>query len=320
MKRSSQTVELAEIDCAFDSYSCSWPPESVPLEKSITEIGLINPPVLTVREGRLVTLCGIRRVRAAAKRSLSGIVCTIVESAAHSDADLLALNLEDNLSVRSPGLFEKARLVSLLERFDAASRRDFVERFGSRLGFRGDAYEVSRLLSLHALSDETKAFIDLKKMAPRQAYRVARLGRADAGRLAILAETHGLTAAQTGEFAELAREVMARDSMTFDGILGRLTKDLDSASQSHRQPREALMKGLRLMRFPLWGAKEREMKSCLDKINGSPGITVHAPPSFENDIFNARLVFRSCEELRDRARALEAFAGSEAAQKAFGLL
>ncbi len=320
MKRYSQSVDLAEIDRAFDSFSCSWPLESARLEDSIAKAGLINPPVLTQRGGRFVTVCGIRRVRAAVKLSLSPIVCTIVESDERSDADLLAMNLEDNLSVRSMGLFEKARLVSLLETLDKKSRAEIMERFSSPLGLRGDEYEISRLLSLHALRDETKAFIDYKKMAPRQAFRVARLDPADAGRLVAFAETHGLTAAQTGEFAELAREIMLRDGTPFDAVEQDLAEDLASSSPSHRQLRDAFMKRLRLMRFPRWQAKEREMKSCLDKINGTPGISVHAPASFENDIFSARLVFRSCEELADRARALDSFAGSEAARKAFGLL
>lgn len=320
MKSSSQPVDLAEIDRSFDSFSCSWPLESARLEESIARFGLIHPPVVTHRGGRVVTVCGIRRVRAAVKLSLSPISCTIVESGEYSDAELLAMNLEDNLSVRPMGLFEKARLVSLLETLHREARKEIMEQLGPSLGLRGDEYEVSHLLSLHALPGEVKAFIDRKNMAPRQAFRLARLDAVDAGRLVALAETFGLTAAQAGELAELAREIMSRDRTTFDDLAFDLTKDLESDLTSCRQPRGAFMKRLRRMRFPKWQAKEQAMKSCLDKVNGTPGITVYAPPSFESDTFSARVVFRSCDELADRARALESFAGSEAARKAFGLL
>ncbi len=320
MDKFAESVDPAEIDSSFDSYSCSWPGESTRLEESIARVGLINPPLLKRSGGNLVTVCGIRRVRAALKLSMPRIPCRIVESAGRSDADLLALNLEDNLSVRALGLFESARLVSLLEAFDGDSRSSIVERYGPAIGLRGDEYEVSRFLSLHVLSDAVKVFVASKKMAPRQAFRLALLGSDDAGRLVELAGTFALTASQTGEFAELAREILLRDGLTFEELAPDLADGLESTADARHKQRDAIMDRLRMVRFPRWQEKERAMKSCLDRINGTAGITVHAPPYLENDIFNVRLVYRSCEELAERARALETFAGTEDARKAFGLL
>ena len=62
------------------------------------------------------------------------------------------------------------------------------------------------------------------------------------------------------------------------------------------------------------------MLSCLDAVNGEPGVTVRPPPFFEGDALRAEIVCRSPEELARGARALGRFAESDTARRAFDLL
>ena len=80
------------------------------------------------------------------------------------------------------------------------------------------------------------------------------------------------------------------------------------------------METIRELRFPEWKAREKAMTKCLGAVNGTAGVVVRPPPSFEGETFRAEVLFRSSAELEKRASALARFAESGAADDAFGLL
>jgi ParB-like chromosome segregation protein Spo0J len=319
MKFTTENVAVAAIDASCDGYSLSWPGESPALEESIARVGVIQAPLLAERGGRLVSVCGLRRVRAASKLSIENIECRICRDQA-ADGFLLALNVEDNLSVRELTLLEKARFTRLAGALKGTEGRDLLSRYESLMGISGGERERARLLALDALPQDVKRFIDAKAMPARLAAPIAELGAGDASILVGLAVKHRLTAAQTAEFAELGREIAQRDSRSFGGVVEALDDDLDPDRAPGRGWREILVERLKAMRYPAWREREGAMGQCLYLINGTPGITVRPPPFFEGDAMRAEIVFRSPEELLAGTQALGRFAATESARKAFDLL
>jgi len=320
MNITSERISVVAIDTAFDAFSPSWPGESRALEESIARVGVIQTPLLAERGGRLVAVCGLRRVRAARRLSLDALECRICRDPSASDAVLLAMNLEDNLAVRELRLLEKARFVKLTAGLDESARKDLRKRFGPLLGLSEGGSETERLLALDALPQDVKSFIDSKAMPARLAFPIADLGGRAAAFLAALAAKHRLTAAQAAEFAELGREVAQREQRGFDSVARELDDGLDPDRAPRRGWRETLMERLRVLRYPAWKEKDGAMRKCLDAVNGTPGVTVRPPPFFEGDALRAEIVFHSPAELSDLARALALFAASGSARRAFELL
>ncbi len=320
MKAHVKSILLEEIDAGFDLYSPSWPEESSWLGESLSAVGLIHPPLLVERDGRFVTVCGLRRVRAAIRLGLGTIECRVAETGGLPEEDLLALNMEDNLSVRELTLFEKTRFVKLAMSFSEPAREKLWDGFASRLELSGSDLAIKRYLALEGLPRAVKGFIDEKRLPLRFASLISDLGRSDAVRLVSLAEKHRLSAATAAEAAEMIREVMLRDGKTFEEIAAAIEDGLDETRSRPGGKREILLERLRKIRFPSWKEKEREMKKHLGAINAVQGVTVNPPPFFEGEDFRAEMRFRSSSELRDRARALERFAESPDAKKAIELV
>ncbi len=320
MKTSFREIFLHEIDVTADSFSPSWPGESSLLEKSIEAVGLLQPPFVVERAGRFVPVCGIRRLRAAKKLSLSATVCRVLTKGQWSDGELLALNVEDNLSTREFGLFEKARLLGLARALGREVCDTLLERFGQRLGIAPHGREPARLRSLDRLPEPVKTFLGEKRVASRQALLFCDLTPADACSLAALARRHRLTAAQAGEWAGNIQEIMLRDSLAFDEVIRHLEDSFGDEERPAGGWREQLMEMIRELRFPEWKAREKAMTKCLGAVNGTQGVVIRPPPSFEGETFRAEILFRSPAELEKRVSSLARFAESGAAGEAFRLL
>lgn len=308
------------IDLLFDDFSTSWPPESPLLEESVARVGLVQPPLVVRRDGRTVVACGIRRVRAAARVGLDRIDCRLIEEGEISGAALFLLNLEDNLALRDPGLLERARAVRLAAAMTPADREELTVRFGKRLGLPRTTREKDRLLALDALPEPVKEFIHTRRFPPRLAFQLAELGAGDALSLVVLARKYGLSTGATGECALLLREIMIRDGRTLDDVAHQAAAGIDPDQAAGARARDRFLEQVREIRFPVWKSREREVKACLDRINGDDGVSVSAPPYLEGDRFRAELVFSSCSELSERARALLRFAESREAAAAVELV
>jgi len=320
MNASFQSVALETVDESFDGFSISWPDRSPRLERSIRAVGLLQPPLVIERQGRYIAVCGLRRIRTLKRLGAVEAACRLLRDAALGDEELLVLNAEDNHTTREVSLFEKARLVGHINRLSPEGGERVWRRLASSVLAETGRTERERLLRLDALPEVVKAFAAGRRLPPRHALQLSLFSSRDAVALVELAEEYSLTAAQTGELAESLREIIARDQCGFEAAVAKIEKGLVEGELPAQRVRERLMERLRGLRFPRWQAARTTVDDCLNRINGTPGVTVRPPPNFEGGVFRAEVNFRSPEELVQRARALERFAASDAARTAFELL
>jgi hypothetical protein len=313
MQANLREIPLGAIDASFDTFSTSWPGESQRLAGSVARAGVIQPPLLVERDGRLVAACGLRRVRAAAQAGLPALQALVSAGNVPADDELLELNAEDNLSERDFNLLEKARFVTLACKLEHGARGRLMHRFGPAIGVAAGSRDIENLRALYALPGPVKEFIHFRKLPARTAFHLAAMGGDDAGILVSTAKGCALTVSQTGELAELAREIMQRDNVE----CGELCSLLHAGEETAR---EDLMERLRTLRFPRWRDREAAMKKCLDSVNGVKGVTVRHPPFFEGRDLRAEIVFRTPRELAERVRALGRFAEGPASAEACRLL
>lgn len=93
------------------TYSFSFPEELESLTQSIKIVGLLQPIILTDSYN---IVCGTRRVISCKKLKLKDAPAIILDKNL-PDLDLFKINLEDNLSTRTPNIIEKSIILNKLK-------------------------------------------------------------------------------------------------------------------------------------------------------------------------------------------------------------
>lgn len=93
------------------TYSFSFPLKLESLTRSIKIVGLLQPVILTDSYN---VVCGTRRVISCKKLKLTDVPAIILDKNL-PDLDLFKINLEDNLSTRTPNIIEKSIILNKLK-------------------------------------------------------------------------------------------------------------------------------------------------------------------------------------------------------------
>ncbi|MDX1779667.1 MAG: ParB N-terminal domain-containing protein, partial [Thermodesulfobacteriota bacterium] len=117
MKRTTDTIQLTEIDRNDTAFLLSYGYDLNLLKQSLERAGLINPPVVRKKPGGgFQIICGYKRIEALAELQAPSFPCRIVP-AGTGDEDCLLLNLYDNISHRLFNPVEKSMTIQRLQTF-----------------------------------------------------------------------------------------------------------------------------------------------------------------------------------------------------------
>lgn len=317
---SMERIRLADVDLEKDLFSPSYPAVPSLLAASIRRKGVLRPPLLVVREGRLVVASGFRRTLAAKMAGFKELPCRLMGHPPPPDALLFLENLEDNLSSRSLHYLERALAVKRMEKdiegIGPAEKEEYLALLGIRKGER----EKERFLGIAALDEGVKRFLFERDLPERIAHLFSGLSREDAEELIEAAEGLRLTTSQIRELAEFGIEIADREGVSPREVIRSLKGPGGIDEGEGPRKRETFIARLRERRWPDFTKLWIEIESCLSGINGVPGLKATPPYYLEGDTFNASLSFRKGADLENQARALMKFAESRALARAVDLL
>lgn len=130
------------------------------LSRDIAARGLLNPvTVFAEEDGRYRLVCGEKRYRACVKAGLSAVTCYIIDPP-HSDIDLIALQIVENLHRSDPPLFEIAAALGIMND-SGASIPEIMEKISMRNG-KTWVYEMLRF-NRELDNGEKERFADFPK-------------------------------------------------------------------------------------------------------------------------------------------------------------
>lgn len=317
---SMERIRLADVDLEVDLFSTSYPAVSSRLEASIRRKGVLQPPLLIVRKGRLVVASGFRRTLTAKMAGFKELPCRLMGHPPPPDALLFLENLEDNLSSRPLHYLERALAVRRMEKDIEGIGRAEKEDYLALLGIKKGEREKERFLKVAAMDEGVKRFLFERDLPERIAHLFSVLSCEDARALIEAAEGLRLTASQIRELAEFGAEIADREGTSLLEVIRSLTGPGDIDAGEGPKKRETFIEGLRERRLPDFTKLRTEIESCFSGINGVPGLKATPPSYLEGDAFNASLSFRSGAGLKNQARALMKFAESRALARAVDLM
>lgn len=278
------------------------------LKASIARIGLLHPPLVVRRAGRLSLISGFRRLAACRALGWRNLPVRVPEEEP-SPRECALLAVAENAWSRPLNLIEQSRAVGLLAAFSPGGRIDVAEAHAA--GLRGSEDFLNRIAPLcrapeavqEAILEESVSFWtagELAAMPAEEAEALARLFR----RLKA-----GLNLQR--EILTRLREIALREGISVAGVLASpaIQEIRDDPGGDPNEKTRALRDLLRRRRYPSLSAAEDRFRALLRELPSAPGLRLQPPRDFEGRRFSLQLEFDTPEEACSLREKLDALLG-----------
>lgn len=314
MKR--EEVYLKDIDLKDERFRISFFFSLEKLRQSLKEVGLINSPLVTYRQDRLILISGWKRVLACKALSFSSIPAWMVKTDSDLDAFLLAFH--ENRATREFSLLEKAEILCRLRRF-GENEQKIVKHYLPLLRIPQTSYYLDLYLAISRFDRDLKSFIHEKNMSLTSLEYLAEFKPKE--RRLLLPLLLPLGQNKQKELLQGLREISLRNDLPVEKILTSkpLTRILDSEKLSPLQKSERIRQRLRDQRYPHLSSSEKTFEQALRKAGWPEDMTIAHSPFFEEEGITVTFRFKDEEEFKSHLKRLQQVASREGFSKVFKL-
>jgi len=283
--------------------------------RSIEDIGLINPPVVTERNGRLLIVAGWKRMLTCKKMSLSRVPALLLEE--DNDLKAFRISILENVTVRNFSLLEKAEIIRRLIDF-GESEKTIIKTYFPLLAV-PQAHDYLRFfMEVSRLDPEEKGSIHKNNVSLVALQRLVEFARDE--RKALLPLLFPLGQNKQKELLEVIHELCLKGGLTVGQILEE--EEFKTVLQSKHLTPLQISDKIRLLlkkkRFPLLSARQDAFVAAKRKMAWPRDIKISPTPFFEDEKLFVEFSFQSKKEYLDRLDSLRAAASLEEFIKLFG--
>lgn len=300
-----ENIKLNAINIKDERFRISHYFDLTPLIRSISEIGLIHPPVVTYRKRDALIVTGWKRVLACQTLALSSIPCRIYEG--QDDREAFRLAFEENLTFRPFTLLEKARILIRLVQF-GVSENDIIKHDLPLLEIPQTIHYLDKYLLIAALDPETKSIIHSKNMGFPVAQLLTKYGEEE--RRLLIPFLHALGQNKQRELLQNLLEISKRDHIPIQSILAG--QEIQRTAMAHNlsplQKAEEIRKQIHKKRYPALSSWVDSFKSRKRGLDWPDDIKIEPSPFFEKEEFEAQFTFKDFDEYRTKLTQLNELA------------
>lgn len=294
-------IGIDEIDLADERFRISHQDPSEELTASIQAAGVINPPVLTRREGRVIVVCGWKRILVCKKLGLSPLPVFI--SPETDDRELFKNPVYENVSFRNLSAFEKAEILSKLRNFGEADE-DLIRRYLTLLKVPATRRYLELYWELAQLEPEVKLALERQETALAVLELLIRYSPEERTLLLPVLLTLGKN--KQKELMTLLIELAQRENVSPKDILTGLIYQtiLQDDKLSPIQKADRILVTVREQRRPELTQWSRAFETALRALDLEKGVVISPVPFFEGEELNLTFGFRSREEFLEKISEL----------------
>jgi ParB family chromosome partitioning protein len=296
-----KVLDIYDLEFEDKRFRISEFPALDPLILSIRKIGLLHPPVVTVRDGRFVLVSGWKRVSACLKLRMRRLPVFILEESDDFKAFMFALY--ENLTIREFSTLEKAEILSRLHAFGLPKSRMMTEVM-PLLHIPPTALYRDGYLAIARLQPFVKKMIAEKCLPFSLAQLLAQFTVRDLKDMMPLLLPLGQN--KQKEVLEDLLEISRRRRISPGRILRgpEIQAILRSKKWPAVQKSERVRLALRRKRFPYVTAWGERFQSALKELHWPKRIAVETAPYFETDVMEAAFRFKDEKEFKARLHDL----------------
>ena len=304
IKFTVDSILLSKIDYTDDLYHITTNSECEDLIESITEIGLINLPVLRKNRQKYSIISGFRRITACKRLKLNTIYARIVEKC-KSEIDLAKLAIAENSCERSLNLIELSRSIRLLSHH-ITEKKDLFKT-SSRLGIVNNPTLFKKIEILCRLPEFIQKCILDNTISLSMAIELGTLKKEEGIAFALLFQNLQIGLNLQNELMTLIQEISSRDNITLLEIL--YEKELQELAKSDEYTRPQRSQQIRLYlkkkRYPEISAYEKKIRTYINNLDLDSKTVIKLPKNFEGTRYSLNLTFQNIHDLKSHQSTLE---------------
>ncbi len=269
---------------------------------SLKEIGLVHPPLVTLRDNLLILVSGWKRVLACLELSLSPIPVVYVEDKSDLKAFLMAYY--ENLAVREFSLLEKAEILKRFKQF-GEKEKPILKHHLPLLGIPPTAHHLDMYLFFSQLNPEIKKIIHEKHMSFASLEILATFSPQD--REVFLPLLLPLNLNKQKELLEDFREISIRDDRPVSKIIEseEIRAILGSEKLSSLQKSNKIRHVLKKKRYPHLSSWEEKFDATLRNLDWPKDVSLQPSPFFEDDKVTLQFSFKNEQEFKRHLSKLQ---------------
>ena len=291
MKR--ENLSINKIFLKDERFRISYYFDLEKMVTSIQEMGLLNPLLVTSREGHFILVSGWKRIMACLRLSLSLVPVLVVERENELETFLRAFY--ENLAVREFSLIEKAEIIARLKRFGEDEDK-IVRRYLPLLNIPPTLPYLDSYLAFSQFEPELKEFIHEKNLP----FSLARLfiEFSSLERKRLLPLVSHFSQSKMIEFLEYLKEISRRDELPVRKILAskEIKNIIGSRRLSSLQKADMIRLVLRKKRYPHLSSWEEFFGSLRKKMRWPKEIAINPSPFFEEKRLSVTFNFKNKQE------------------------
>ena len=309
-----EQLVLKEISLKDERFRTSYHFSLQKLKLSLEKIGLLNPPLVTLRDNRFILVSGWKRVLACLELSFTAIPVYVIEEENELQTFLMAFY--ENLATREFSLTEKAEVLARLKKF-GENEKKIIRHYLPLLDIPQTLSHLDAYLAFSQFELELKRAAHEKNMTFSTLKLLAGFTLPEQRLLLPLLLPLGQN--KQKELLEDLLEIAKRNNMPAKNML--LSKEIKAVQTNETlaplQKADKIRALLKEKRYPVFSSWKDSFDSLLKKMKWPREITVNPSPFFEEDSFTVIFSFENqeqfktslikLEELSSRAEFLEIF-------------
>jgi len=284
------------------------------MTNSLQEVGLINPPLVTVRKDRFILVTGWKRVLACLELSFTSIPVEVSE--VEDDLRNFLIAIHENLATRDFSLVEKAEIIRKLKNF-GVKKNQLIKDYLPLLDIPPTTICYEKYLAFARFEPKLKEMIDEKNI-PFSVLQVLSEFKPEARKLA-LPFLLPLGQNKQKEILEDLQEISLRENIAAEEILKteETLKIQDSEKLSPLQKADKVRSLLRMRRCPYFSSWKESFDSSLRKMRWPKDIALKHSPFFEDEDILVSFSFKNKIEFEESILKLKEMASKKEFNKIF---
>jgi len=301
------TVELHRIDCVDKTFDISFNPQIDLLERSIRELGIIDPVILLdLFEGEYKIVSGFSRMLVAQKLSIARIPALIYSALDLSEKELFILRLGHNYPHRKYNPVEKGIILQKARKRFGLSLDEVIEVIHPLIGLNKSRVEIERFEEVASYNIDLKKRLAEGKITLDSAGRLSKYKREDLESVLECFDELNPSSSNQRRIIEYLEEISLVSACSLKALLNktRFKEVLMDEKMTPSQKCARFINKLEEVRFPIYSAAEKYFKSLRKKLRLPSNVQFDHAPFFEGANFEFRIKSSSSEALRETFKNL----------------
>jgi ParB family chromosome partitioning protein len=298
-------IKIEELELGDERFRISYFSSLDPFIRSIREIGLVNLPLVTERNGRFVPVCGWKRILACREISFSSLPVLLLQE--KDDLKVFRIVVFENLTSRSFSLLEKAEIFHKLAGF-GEEEKTLVKFYLPLLNVPATYDYYDLFLKVSSLGMKEKERIQKKSVSLPVIRELVEFVSDE--REALYPLFLPLSQNKQKEVLEIVKELSLKSGLSVPWILEdkEFQIVIRSINLTPLHKAERIRQLLRKRRFPQLTSRQEDFASAKRRMAWPEDIQVSPAPFFEEKKMFVRFSFLSKQDYIEKLSVLRELA------------